>query len=168
MIATNMIKRVYVSETFQRRLADLLRSGGTASLIAGRAQAIIERATSRGIKDPRRLGRLTKRGEARIVNCLKYDLGRGYRLVAVLKNREFFVLFIGSHDECQRWLKRNQKVRPLGHDETVTELEVESGAREPEPGGVSLIHEPDEYEENLMRLIDDRILREVFSGLVGN
>ena len=56
----------------------------------------------------------TKHGETRIPDVEKYDLSDGYRLVVqlvdgVAKVRAF--LFVGSHDDTQRWLDSHRNYR---------------------------------------------------------
>ena len=51
------------------------------------------------------LGKLTKYGENRIKNCQKYDLGGGCRLVTVQKDACIILLYVGSHEETDKWLE---------------------------------------------------------------
>jgi superfamily I DNA/RNA helicase len=53
----------------------------------------------------------TNNREARIANCIKYDLSNGYRLVTMQKGRTCIFLYFGSHDQTQRWLDRNRDLR---------------------------------------------------------
>jgi len=50
----------------------------------------------------------TCNGEYRIKNCKKIDLIGAYRLVMINKDNRFILLYIGSHDECFRWIERNK------------------------------------------------------------
>lgn len=59
-------------------------------------------------------GRMTQHGESRIRHCIKYDLGGGYRLVTVRpKDTVFLLLFVGSHDDAERWLDANRGLVPV-------------------------------------------------------
>lgn len=56
----------------------------------------------------------TKHGESRLPNIEKFDLGDGFRLVVQLvdgvkKTRVF--LFVGDHDDAQRWLDNHKNYR---------------------------------------------------------
>ena len=53
----------------------------------------------------------TKYGEKRIKNCRKYDLGCGYLLITLQRCKTVFIPFLGSHDECQRWLENNSRLK---------------------------------------------------------
>lgn len=51
---------------------------------------------------------VTKYGEYRIRKCVKYDLGCGYRMITIWRNHDIFVSYVGTHDECDRWLENNR------------------------------------------------------------
>jgi hypothetical protein len=92
---------------FQKRLADLRVSGGVASKAAEAVDGILGRLTN-GSGPAGAFGRLTKHGESRIPNCVKYDWPGGYRLVAVQDQRAVQILFLGKHDDCDRWIDRHR------------------------------------------------------------
>jgi hypothetical protein len=48
---------------------------------------------------------VTSNGEARIKSCVKYDLGDGWRLVTQQANKTCVFLFMGDHQETDRWLE---------------------------------------------------------------
>jgi hypothetical protein len=47
---------------------------------------------------------VTNHGENRIRNCVKYDLGDGWRLVTQQSEKKCFLLFVGDHEDTDRWL----------------------------------------------------------------
>ena len=61
--------------------------------------------------NPVMAGTLTKAGDNRIKNCLKYDLGKGFRLVCIKQNRQMFLLYMGSHDNCDKWVYKNRNIK---------------------------------------------------------
>ena len=72
--------------------------------------------------------------------------------------------YIGTHDECTRWLERNKgleyDINTAGEGPQLAKqisLEVEPQIKKVDPA--------DEYEEKLISRIDDRMLRKIFSGL---
>ena len=158
-----MVLFVHCDGNFNKRLDGLRRSGGHASLAAGNALEIIA-DLARGGKGLAEIGRQTKYGEARIKNCLKFNLGNGYRLISVKKNSSILLLYIGTHDECDAWLEKNRgRVFRLPGEEPGLSVR-------PEPGGQTNKGElesaqRDEYEELLMGRINDRILAKLFRGL---
>jgi hypothetical protein len=53
--------------------------------------------------------KITKWGESRIDHCIKYDLSNDHhRLVTVHSNKFIYLLFVGSHDDTEKWLNRNR------------------------------------------------------------
>lgn len=50
---------------------------------------------------------VTNHGESRIQHCVKYDLGRGYRLVTIKHQGVVSLEFVGNHDQTDKWLNRN-------------------------------------------------------------
>lgn len=93
---------VVYTKSFNHDLRTLLRQGQKKVVQAARAAAF-EAGTEGEIRSVPR----TRHGETRIPNVEKYDLSDGFRLVVQLvdggaKTRAF--LFVGSHDDSDRWL----------------------------------------------------------------
>ncbi len=160
-----MIYYVHRDIKFESYLNALREKGGTALSAAKKAEEIIRKILMKGREDSHKVGKLTRKGELRIKCGLKYDLGNGYRLVCAKKGPHLMLLYVGTHDDCSRWLERNkglqydidnncdtklvaQKVPPMNFQSTVTA----------DPA--------DDYEEQLMNRIDDKVLRTIFCGLV--
>lgn len=55
----------------------------------------------------------TRNGEDRIKGCRKVDLGGGYRLGTLKQGKDLYLLFVGTHDECGRWVENNRLHLPL-------------------------------------------------------
>jgi hypothetical protein len=114
--------------------------------------------------------RRTKFGERRIDGCQKYDLGAGYRLVYVKEEDHYVFLFVGTHDDCDRWLTNNKYLHDLQLDRLEDEAwrvseptaEGESGAPSPEADDEM------DYDDILMQQIDEQTLRRIFRGLCGD
>lgn len=111
--------------------------------------------------------KLTHHGELRIKKCLKFDLGGGYRLIAQKREQGICFLYAGHHDACDRWLERRRLVDfslkrdMLGNIELRSEIEDEAVVEEmPDDGS-------EEYEKQLLELLDEKVLRAVFSGICG-
>ena len=112
----------------------------------------------------------TKNGEYRLKNCVKYDLGHGYRLVTVKDGQNLFITFVGSHDQTDRWIETHRYdcfcendslyfSEIIDTDETITSGQL---AESLHPGFSTV---SDEYEQQLIDKIDDAVLKMVFSGL---
>jgi hypothetical protein len=93
---------------FDKCLNTLHRAGGAAAIAAKKADAIIDRLVLKGCNNFNEIGKPTKHGELRIKSCRKYDLGGGYRLVFVKQGYHLVLLYVGAHDDCDRWLSNNR------------------------------------------------------------
>jgi hypothetical protein len=164
---------VHINPIVIKRLKVLDRGGGNASQAAEHARKIINQ-TLDGICSPKQIGRLTKYGEARIPNCIKFDLVRGYRLTAVIRRGEIDFLFVGSHDECDHWAKNNAGLESEGDKSTSAVFEVcgEKNVEKPSclvPGqeDVEEVEEVDDYDSLLLNDLTEGDLRKIFRGLCG-
>lgn len=94
---------------------------------------------------------------------------RGYRLVAVLVETGIAFLHVGSHDECDHWIKNNFRLEPNLDKKRNKITEITAPVREDEPEGVAADPcelEPD-YDALILSDITDRDLRRIFGGLCG-
>jgi len=106
----------------------------------------------------------TKHGELRIDKCRKYDLGSGFRLVCVEQGGDLFITYVGAHDDCDRWIENNRRFEPELNDITGENFQADGEEAGDEP------HDRDDdedmdYDDILMKQIDDNLLREIFCGL---
>ncbi len=162
-----MACRIYDPNSFFKKLEHLKKGGGKSRDAALQAVAIIRELARSDQLPPHVSAKLTQYGEARLENGAKFDLGSGFRLLYVKKEGWYFVLFVGSHDDCDTWLKNHRKF----------EVDCEQGKiLEPEPeqeegvepqraeGGDALQAHEDPY---LHEILDQQTLREIFKGLCG-
>jgi hypothetical protein len=160
------MKSLFVSKRVENFIVSLDRSGKGGRNVAAKARAVIS-DLSLGISGhcPETVGALTKYGEKRIRNCRKYDLGSGFRLIVLQRADTVFACFLGTHDNCQRWLDRNSRlgdfVAGAGRVIPVSRKVVEAvNAEAAETAGA----EDDGHE--LSEHYTEKELRAVFSGLV--
>lgn len=161
-----MIENVYVHTKVEKEIQRLQNQENTPAFAAKKADQII-RALVNGTK-PALAGKLTKSGDARIKKCLKYDLGKGYRLICVKERKSIYVLYTGSHDSCDTWMDKN---RNLKIDALMEYLKWYSGyCSSSEPcEDDSLSYEENieyDYEDILMEKISQKDLREIFQGFI--
>lgn len=153
-----MIRFVHRYPLFDKQLNALRRSGKKAGIAARETDKILS-SLIKGC-NPLRSGVLTKYGELRINKCMKYDLGSGYRLITIKQGIHLFMLYVGTHDECNRWLENNKERKPLFTKRRIQSHRVRKNTglkRESE-----LLTDED---EEFFRPIDDKYLRLVFKGL---
>jgi len=109
----------------------------------------------------------TKYGEKRIKNCRKYDLGCGYRLITLQRGETVFIPFLGSHDECQRWLEKNSRLKAF-HAGKGSTIHIED--RDSSPANLrdveSIEENMDMDDDSFPQNLTDKDLRTVFRGLV--
>jgi hypothetical protein len=104
----------------------------------------------------------TRHGEARIEKCKKFDLVGGYRLVYIYEAQQYYFLFAGTHDDCDRWLTH--------HRDLTLELPAAPTTAGATPTAeVTPAVPPDDldYDDIILKDIDEKILRRVFRGLCG-
>jgi hypothetical protein len=160
-----MVRTILRDARFDKRLDALYREGKKAAVVADKAEAIIERIRQQGYVLNDDIGTASKYIENRIRNCVKYDLGNGYRLITVHEENILYLLYVGTHDECHRWVENNRElqtdhVRDRCRPIMVCPAETDAAptAEDPVPG-----EDPGDWVSE----VDDRILRQVFCGLTG-
>lgn len=146
---------------FNKYLENLHKSGGKAAMAARRAEEIIKLLQNKPDAVDQLRNRLTKHGELRIDRCIKYDLGGAYRLVGVRKGRNLVFTFVGTHDDCDRWIENHRgHVPPSEPDVAPSPLEADTT----EVSGQEVDPQED-YDTLLMEQIDEKTLRKIFSGI---
>ena len=161
---------VYQDANLPKQLKALLKGGANAKPAARHAQAIIDQFFKGGARNLKLMGRLTRYGDARIKDCVKFDLVRGYRLVAVMVDQGIVFLFVGSHDECDQWVKNNAGMEPVLDKKRnlVTEVREPDAEEAPAECGCRDMDEPEpDYDELLLRDVTEKDLRKIFCGLCG-
>jgi hypothetical protein len=162
---------IYRDTKFDEALGALRRKGGKASNAARKAERIISNLCGRN-QNLNSAGKLTENGERRIKYCRKYELGSGYRLICIQQGSYLIFAYAGDHDECSRWIEHNKKLRyeiedvlqtarPVyevldSDDDSISEDVLPEDALEERKFAA-------EYEESLMKRIEDNALQGIFS-----
>ena len=159
-----MVRYVQLDKRLVKQLKRLHKARGNARLAAEHAENIIQQWLSGEVKSPRQLTRCTRYGEARIKNCLKYDLVHAYRLLAVKDGDQLLFLYVGPHDECDQWINHNIGWEP-GMEERGNETRYVLADRL-----TMMLEEPeaeadDADDDHLLQPIDEKDLRIIFAGL---
>ena len=155
---------IHREASFKKSLDALSRGDKTASQAALRAEDIIEKFASGDYHTVEIVNRRTKHGELRINGCRKYNLGGGYRLVCIKQGGHLVAAYVGSHDDCDRWIENNRgfECELPSHNSLLFTLESPASTHPSNPEVEA--HEPD-YDDILMERIDEKILRRIFTGL---
>ena len=170
----NIMKRkVYIHTRVEKELERLKDQENTPGFAAEKARQIIYSLA--GGESLVNAGRLSRNGDARIKNCLKYNLGKGYRLVCVKEKNNIYVLFSGNHDSCHTWLDKHRCLRI----EQIMEQMVPFGGRSfpacavrpphcgiPETDRTTDPWEKIDGEADDLPAVSQKDLRTVFQGIV--
>jgi hypothetical protein len=160
-----MIRYVHSNPKFEKMLVTMRSSEKMAVSAAKKADALIQNIIKNGDSRLSILGKFTRHGEFRIKNCIKYDIGKGYRMVCVKDQGSLFLLFVGTHDDCSAWVENNRNFTPDSSRKNLITFEVvQNGCHGTDK---SLTTEPD-YEDILLSKISEKDLKTVFRGLLNS
>ncbi len=162
-----VMRCIHISAGVQSRLNGLKKSGKAGMALAQKATRVIEGLASGAAR--RRLntvGSLTKFGEKRIKKCRKFDLGCGFRLITLLQGDRVFILFLGAHDECQRWLDNNSRLKEVSTDSNALFEACPSNHPSDHSGNNNHEDIRQDFAEEAKLEIGDQDMRRVFRGLV--
>jgi len=160
-----MIRYVHSNPKFEKMLATMRSSEKMAVSAAKKADALIQNIIQNGESRLSILGKFTRHGEFRIKNCIKYDIGKGYRMVCVKDQDSLFLLFVGTHDDCSAWVENNRNFTPDSSRKNLITFEIEQNGYH--RTDKSLTTEPD-YEDILLSKITEKDLKTVFRGLLNS
>ncbi len=150
---------------FARRLDTLKRGDKKSSIAAERAEELVKKLLEEDLAFLEETYNRTKHGELRIDKCRKYDLGSGFRLICVEQGADLIITYVGAHDDCDRWIENNRRFEPEVNElseGTFFTTEEEEGK---EASEMEYDKEDMDYDDILMKQIDDNLLREIFCGL---
>lgn len=169
-----MIRYLYLAKSLKKRLESIRCSGKKGRIAADNCDYILRLMRKQNNAIPELQSKRTKHGEGRICNCIKYNLGNGYRLVTVLSGERLFIPFIGTHDETDVWLGRHRnstfsKESGLFSREDLTgEKSGFKGSKHTHFLSEGESAERDLYEEAISARIDEATLKFIFRGLYQN
>ncbi len=162
-----MIRSIYFAEGLARQAGSLRKSGRKGELAAGQFARIVELLRCSGPEIEEVFSQRTKRGEYRIKNCVKYDLGSGYRLITIRLGDRLYVPFLGDHDAADLWLERHKQDGFQPRDSSYqchccARVSLDIPNQEPNEASPE---SDDPYERELQDRLDESLLKMVFSGL---
>ncbi len=159
-----MLEILHIHPKVEKNLEQMKTLDNAPKIAAKRAEAIIDALKNGTIMA--RAGRLSKNKDARVKKLFKYDLGKGYRLISLKDKSSLYILFVGSHDQCDTWLETNRKGKP--HQTEVPMVCYEIKQKKRRQNSVAPLSFPDPEEDLCDRMppVSQKDLREVFSGLV--
>ena len=155
-----MIQMVYLDPRFEKQMRLLRKAGKKALLAAEQADAIIEQLRA-GLSS----GTTTRHGELRIKGCVKYDLGGGYRMITIKRDGDLFILYVGTHDDCHRWIENNRDLPLEMIQQRSRTMSISSRCKDRKRRDERHL-DPEDDDDACSEELDDRHLRIIFSGLV--
>ncbi len=164
-----MALQVHIYPKLERQLTAMEARANAPAFAAERARQIIAALIRGG--NPANAGLLRLRSDRRVKNCLKFNLGKGFRLVCIKEKSHLFVMFVGHHDACDTWLDTHRKKRPHKTDRGMIVFPVDTdpaGHTEEDVRPVTNESLTDESltEEPGLPEISQKDLRRIFNGLV--
>jgi len=162
------MRYIKISAKVEHRIEELRQSGKTGRLIAQKAYSIIENLKAGAFLDhTENVGTVTKYGEKRLRGCRKYDFGSGYRLITLQRGVTILVPFIGTHDECDRWLETNNRSKHIAEGKG-TMVSVPNKPGQIMDSDDTSCYEADDLcmDDEIPLDPDEQILRMVFCGIV--
>lgn len=161
---------LHIAHSLDRQLRKLSASCKKSEYAVHKCEQLLQDIRDFGVHHEKISSKRTKKGEARIRNCVKYDMGAGFRLVTVMNDNHLFVTFLGSHDDTDQWFVRHKAddFIPENPYYGCEEISVEEGGDGTELRGDSHLDEVDDYEKQLEERLDESILLSVFQGLNRN
>lgn len=158
-----MLQCLHLDPKIEKRLEVLHRSGKKAAIAAAKAEKIISRLeTGDAIAD--QAGSVTKHGELRIKGIKKYDLGSGYRLITFKHDHCLYLLYVGTHDECHRWIENNREMTVNQIRERCTEIPIRDNGYKTHEKKDAELSEEDNFDP--LATVSEKDLRRIFRGLV--
>lgn len=140
-------------------------------MAARKADEFISGLVNGGNNHVRKKFSFTWNGEYRIKNCKKIDLAGAYRLVLIQKDHYFVLLYVGSHDDCLRWIERNKGIT-YEVEQATQVVKISRDSIQRDDSLPKDVLEEKRYvkkcEEKLRKQLDDNILCKIFSGLCKN
>lgn len=153
-----MIRYINYHPRFHKQCERLKKSNDKAGKAVKSAMVILS-ALKGTRRDFSTIGPMTHSGELRLKDAIKYSLGNSYRLVLSIRQDSIFVLFIGTHDACDKWLERNRGAEDFNFLRQEEVLMTSGKSHLPRNKGFT-----DEGEDFSLS-IEDRLLRRIFPGI---
>jgi len=161
-----MIRYVHQSPKFVKHLSALCNGGKKAAIIVQKAESILRLLQNQGYIRPDQLGATNRYVDRRIKNCTKYDLGSGYRLITLKEDEHLFVMYIGAHDNCCRWIANNKDLELSSIMKRSTTYAVADSRTRPKDASSAPGCRQDDPEKDPLESLDDNLLRRIFCGLI--
>jgi len=161
---------LHISCSLERQLGKVTDSSSYSNGVLLKCRQLLSDMRECGLHHEKVASKRTRKGEKRLRNCVKYDMGAGYRLVTVMNGNHLFVTHLGSHDETDQWFDRHKGDNFTAENSSYSWERIQ--IRECEDRGQSLIGaeliDSNDYEAQLEAKLNESILLSIFDGLNRN
>ncbi|MBD1431603.1 UvrD-helicase domain-containing protein [Sphingobacterium sp. DN00404] len=113
----------FVDKSITKQVVELRKRGGIYQKAAEKVKQIIGDISLKQTNPFSGIS-ITKHGETRIKNCIKYDLSGFVRLITIQEKSICTLKFVGTHDECDKWLESNKGLNIAVNSSTKTMVDV--------------------------------------------
>ena len=165
-----MVFYLHLSCSLERQLDKITDSSSYVNCVMLKCRQLLSDMREFGLHHEKVVSKRTRKGEQRLKNCVKYDMGAGYRLVTVMNDSHLFVTHLGTHDETDQWFDRHKgdDFTPENSSYNLERVDI----REHENVSQSLVGaeliDSDEYEAQLEAKLNESLLLSIFHGLNRN
>lgn len=161
---------LHIARSLDKQLEKLSTSCKKSELAVLKCRQLLSDIREYGVQHESVLTKRTRKGEQRLKNCVKYDMGGGYRLVTVMVENHLFVTSLGSHDETDQWFDRHKNDDFIAENPHYSRERIclSRGASNPTSPAAEQPIETDAYEAQLEAKLDETILLLIFQGLNRN
>jgi hypothetical protein len=97
----------FIDEPFFKSIRELNSKGGQFQKAADKTKKICYDINDK-VEKPFHGIPLTNHGESRVKNCIKYDLIGFARLITIQHDGLCTLKYVGTHDDCDKWLEKNK------------------------------------------------------------
>ena len=154
---------IVATKEFHQRVSSLYKLGGRNRNIFAKVQSLLGGIKEEGEKAFNQFS-VTNHGESRIKSCVKYDLGLGFRLVTVKRDRIIWLLYVGDHADTDKWITRNSGWTPVrASDGSIRTVRKLTNSQEHGMGGPVV-----PGSEKLVQRFEDQSYYEKFLGLLSS
>jgi|GEM_PF-865779 len=171
-----MPDQIYIIPRLERQLEQMAKQTNAPAVAAQRAQQIIDsliqgntpvpgcaREVDSETVAPAGAGLLRYRKDKRVKNSLKFNLGKGYRLICIKEKKAIYLMFVGDHDSSDAWLDHFTRKRPHKADMSLASVFAVENHMPSRPG--ARLPDKAPFSDPLPGKIPQDMLRRVFRGL---
>lgn len=123
----------FIEKKIPKQIKTLYQAGGPFQKAAEKVKQIIG-DIHLGTQEPLNGIKRTNHGENRVRHCIKYDLTGFVRLITIQHEGICILIFVGNHDDCDKWLEEKKGLNlafdPV--DKTMVEVIVSGDLSDPE------------------------------------